>query len=191
VFSNSFEAHGILKTIERHKVNTLGAVPVFIHRLMDVPEDKLKNEHDISTFKRFLGLWTPDDPKIYQFMERFHCDGIQVYGMAEGLICWSKWSDPPEIRHKTQGKPVSEADEVRVVDPETHEDVPVGQPGECWTPGPYTVRGYYKAPERWNKPFTLKYKSGNCPEWPTMKLKRYPLQIDTGLSYLPAIGAKG
>jgi len=68
--------------------------------------------------------------------------------MAEGLICWSRWSDPPDIRHGTDGRPVSEADEVKVVDPETHEAVAPGQIGECWCRGPYTIRGYYKAPER-------------------------------------------
>jgi len=153
VFIKSFDGEQILASIQKYKVNTMGAVPVFIHRLMDLPED-IVAKYDTSSFRRFLGLWNPDDPKIYQFMERFHCDGIQVYGMAEGLICWSRWSDPPEIRHKTQGIPVSEADEVRVVDPETHEDAVLGQSGECWCRGPYTVRGYYKAPERNKEAFT-------------------------------------
>jgi 2,3-dihydroxybenzoate-AMP ligase len=153
VFSKSFKAEDILATIQKYKVNTMGAVPVFVHRLMDLAQDKV-DKYDTSTFHRFLGAWNPEDPKIYEFMNRYHCDGIQVYGMAEGLICWSKWSDPPEIRHKTQGTPVSAADEVRVVDPETHEEVPSGQSGECWCRGPYTVRGYYKAPERNKEAFT-------------------------------------
>ena len=47
---------------------------------------------------------------------------------------------------RSTGKPVSKADECKVVDPETHEEVQSGQVGEMWCRGPYTVRGYYNHP---------------------------------------------
>ncbi|TXS09765.1 2,3-dihydroxybenzoate-AMP ligase, partial [Streptomyces sp. ms191] len=53
----------------------------------------------------------------------------------------------------TQGRPVSPADEVRIVD-ERGADVPAGVTGELLTRGPYTLRGYYRAPEHNARAFT-------------------------------------
>ena len=147
VLTASYAPEAILQAIAENKANLLTLVPVLIHRLMDLPAEVL-DRYDISSLNHFMGSWNPDDQVIPEFIDRFHCDGVQTYGMAEGLICWSRWSDPPDIRHGTDGRPVSEADEVKVVDPETHEAVAPGQIGECWCRGPYTIRGYYKAPER-------------------------------------------
>jgi 2,3-dihydroxybenzoate-AMP ligase len=70
----------------------------------------------------------------------------QVFGMAEGLINMTRIDDPDEVVCTTQGRPVSEADEVRIVD-ELGNDLPDGEPGAILTRGPYTPRGYYRAPE--------------------------------------------
>lgn len=66
----------------------------------------------------------------------------QVFGMAEGLVCYTRDDDPDEVVHTTQGRPISAYDEVRVVD-EADRDVPDGTEGSLLTRGPYTVRGYY------------------------------------------------
>lgn len=77
----------------------------------------------------------------------------QVFGMAEGLINMTRLDDDPEIITNTQGRPVSEADEIAVVD-EIGEPVPDGTPGALLTRGPYTPRGYFRAPEHNAKAFT-------------------------------------
>jgi salicylate---CoA ligase len=86
----------------------------------------------------------------------------QVFGMAEGLLNYTRLDDPEEIICTTQGRPVSPADEVRLVD-EQDEDVPDGQPGSLITRGPYTLRGYYRAPEHNARSFTADgwYRSGD------------------------------
>lgn len=80
------------------------------------------------------------------------CNLQQVFGMAEGLINMTRLNDDPEVIHATQGRPVSEADEVRIVDP-LGDDLPDGVPGRILTRGPYTPRGYYAAPEANAKAF--------------------------------------
>ena len=42
------------------------------------------------------------------------CTLQQVFGMAEGLINMTRLDDPEEVICTTQGRPVSEADEVRI-----------------------------------------------------------------------------
>lgn len=74
------------------------------------------------------------------------CRLQQVFGMAEGLVNYTRRDDPEEICLTTQGRPISPDDEVRVVDDQDR-DVPDGQPGQLLTRGPYTIRGYFRAPE--------------------------------------------
>ncbi|MFG2716153.1 (2,3-dihydroxybenzoyl)adenylate synthase [Streptomyces goshikiensis] len=77
----------------------------------------------------------------------------RVFGMAEGLITLTRPTDPDESVLTTQGRPLSSDDQVRIVDADG-EDVPDGEPGELLVRGPYTVRGYYRAPEHNARSFT-------------------------------------
>ena len=78
--------------------------------------------------------------------ELLGCRLQQVFGMAEGLVNYTRRDDPPEIVFATQGRPISPGDEIRVLDPDGR-PVPDGRPGALATRGPYTFRGYYRSPE--------------------------------------------
>jgi 2,3-dihydroxybenzoate-AMP ligase len=86
----------------------------------------------------------------------------QVFGMAEGLLNYTRLDDPDDIVCTTQGRPMCPADEVRIVDA-FDQDVPDTQPGMLLTRGPYTPRGYYKAAEQNARAFTPDgwYRSGD------------------------------
>jgi len=86
----------------------------------------------------------------------------QVFGMAEGLLNYTRLDDLEEVICTTQGRPLSPDDEVRLVD-ELDEDVPDGEPGSLLTRGPYTPRGYYRALEQNARAFTADgwYRSGD------------------------------
>ena len=90
------------------------------------------------------------------------CTLQQVFGMAEGLLNYTRLDDPEDVICTTQGRPMSEGDEVRVVD-ELDQDVPDGTPGALLTRGPYTPRGYYRAAEQNARAFTADgwYRSGD------------------------------
>jgi mycobactin salicyl-AMP ligase len=68
----------------------------------------------------------------------------QVFGMAEGLLNYTRLDDPPEVLEHTQGRPLCAADEVRIVDDEG-EPVSPGEEGELLVRGPYTFNGYFRA----------------------------------------------
>jgi 2,3-dihydroxybenzoate-AMP ligase len=90
------------------------------------------------------------------------CRLQQVFGMAEGLLNYTRLDDPDDVICSTQGRPMSPADEVRLVD-ELDRDVPDGEPGSLLTRGPYTPRGYYRAAEQNARAFTDDgwYRSGD------------------------------
>lgn len=68
----------------------------------------------------------------------------QVFGMAEGLLNYTRLDDPPERTEHTQGRPLSPADELRVVDA-AGDPVAAGEEGELLVRGPYTFNGYFRA----------------------------------------------
>lgn len=86
----------------------------------------------------------------------------QVFGMAEGLLCLTQPGDPTDILDNSQGRPMCDADEVRIVD-EDGADVPVGETGELLVRGPYTLNGYYRADADNMRSFTVDgfYRSGD------------------------------
>jgi 2,3-dihydroxybenzoate-AMP ligase len=77
----------------------------------------------------------------------------QVLGMAEGLLCYTRLDDDYELAAGTQGRPLSSADQIRIVNPDGSEALP-GEVGELWCRGPYTIRGYFNAPDRNREAFT-------------------------------------
>lgn len=93
------------------------------------------------------------DDLARQVIDQLDCTLQQVFGMAEGLLCLTRLNDDPDILATTQGRPISPADEVRVVGGDGS-DLPDGQPGELLTRGPYTLRGYYRADEHNTEAFT-------------------------------------
>ncbi|WP_432511456.1 (2,3-dihydroxybenzoyl)adenylate synthase [Kineococcus sp. SYSU DK001] len=86
----------------------------------------------------------------------------QVFGMAEGLVNYTRAGDDHETVVSTQGLRISPDDEVRVVD-EHDRPVPPGTPGALLTRGPYTIRGYFRAPEHDARSFTADgfYRTGD------------------------------
>ena len=90
------------------------------------------------------------------------CRLQQVYGMAEGLLCMSRPDDDEQSVIETQGRPLSAGDEVRIAG-EDDLEVPAGETGQLLVRGPYTLRGYYNAPEHNRRAFTRDgfYRSGD------------------------------
>ncbi len=68
----------------------------------------------------------------------------QVFGMAEGLLNYTRLDDPPELLDHTQGRPLCADDELRIVDT-AGEPVAPGEEGELLVRGPYTLNGYFRA----------------------------------------------
>ncbi|KPI33888.1 (2,3-dihydroxybenzoyl)adenylate synthase [Actinobacteria bacterium OV450] len=81
------------------------------------------------------------------------CRLQQVSGRAVGLVTLTRPADPDETVLTTQGRPLSPDDEVRLAGADGGA-VPGGEPGEVLVRGPYTVRGYYRAPDEDARSFT-------------------------------------
>jgi 2,3-dihydroxybenzoate-AMP ligase len=98
--------------------------------------------------------------------ERLERNGVwagQLFGMGEGLFLTTRPGAPREARLTTVGTPLSELDEITILQPGSEEPVPVGEVGELCCRGPYTLRGYFDAPEQNAQAFTADgfYRTGD------------------------------
>ncbi|HEY5856680.1 MAG TPA: AMP-binding protein [Aldersonia sp.] len=146
--------------IERHKVTATALVPP-LAQLWSVATEW--EEADLSSLRLVqVGGARLADSNAPDVEANLGARLQQVFGMAEGLLNYTRLDDPNELVFHTQGRPMSPHDEVRVVD-EDGADVPEGEAGELLTRGPYTIRGYYRADAHNARAFTTDgfYRSGD------------------------------
>nr|UBX38657.1 2,3-dihydroxybenzoate-AMP ligase [Streptomyces sp. KIB-H483] len=146
--------------IEREGVTFTSVVPSVLQLWLEAAE---WHEADLGSL-RFLQVGSAKlYPEVAARVEpAFGCRLQQVFGMAEGLLTFTREDDPAATVLGTQGRPVSAADEIRIVD-EQDRELPPGGIGELLARGPYTLRGYYRAPEHNSRAFTDDgfYRSGD------------------------------
>ncbi|MEU6479082.1 AMP-binding protein [Streptomyces sp. NPDC047017] len=132
--------------IARERVTTVALVPPLVLAWLDAAELLAPDLTSLTLLQ--VGGARLKEETARRIRPVLGCGLQQVYGMAEGLLNLTRLDDPDETVCTTQGRPLSAADEVRVVAPDGT-DVPDGETGELWTRGPYTLRGYFRA-ERHN-----------------------------------------
>ncbi|MGC1211135.1 MAG: (2,3-dihydroxybenzoyl)adenylate synthase [Micromonospora sp.] len=131
--------------IEREGVTATSVVPAIVQRWLEHRDQT--PEADLSSLRLVqVGAARLPDALARQIRPKLGCTLQQVFGMGEGLLCLTRLDDPAEVVHGTQGRPISPDDEILIVDADG-EPVPAGEPGVLLTRGPYTPRGYYRAPE--------------------------------------------
>ena len=80
--------------------------------------------------------------------EKMHLRVTSVYGLTESSpgMSQTRIDDPDEVRYTSVGRDYEFVD-VKVLDPETNKEVPVGVQGEMCCKGFNVMKGYYKNPE--------------------------------------------
>jgi 2,3-dihydroxybenzoate---[aryl-carrier protein] ligase len=137
--------------IERERITLTGLVPplalVWTEAASTAPDDLSSLELVLVGGARFSAR------AARRLEPALGCRLTQVFGMAEGLVSYTRVDDDPETVVTTQGRPVSPDDEIRIVD-DGGAEVDDGGTGHLLTRGPYTVRGYWRAPGHNAKAFT-------------------------------------
>ncbi|WP_405012629.1 (2,3-dihydroxybenzoyl)adenylate synthase [Kitasatospora sp. NBC_01539] len=149
-----------LPLIERERVTLTGLVPPLALAWADAAPGLAA---DLSSLRLLqVGGAKLSEEAARRLGPALGCRLQQVFGMAEGLVNYTRPDDPEQTVLTTQGRPISPDDEVRVVDDEDV-DVPDGGTGHLLTRGPYTIRGYWNAPGHNARAFTADgfYRTGD------------------------------
>jgi 2,3-dihydroxybenzoate-AMP ligase len=151
VIGTSTDTTDIFSTIQRERVTVIAAVVPLISNWLnsDVPK-----RFDLSSLKVVQNGGARLAPELRaRIRQEFGCTPQEDYGTAEGLINMVRLDDPDELLLESSGAPVCALDEIKVVD-DAGNEVPDGEPGELIVRGPYTINGYYNAPEKNAEAFT-------------------------------------
>lgn len=152
VLSQSPSPEHVFAVIERERVTMTGLVPPLL--LVWLQAAAGKPSHDISSLEVIQVGGAKLTPEIARRVKPVLGVKLQqVFGMAEGLVNYTRLDDPDDIVINTQGRPISPDDEVLVVDDQGN-PVPEGEPGNLLTRGPYTIRAYHNNPSANARSFT-------------------------------------
>ena len=143
VLAPSGDAADVFSLVEREKVTTIAAVVPLIANWLNSP---VPDGYDFSSLKVIQNGGARLAPELRSRLRaRFGCLPQEIYGTAEGLINMVPLNAPDEYLLHSSGMPVCEDDEIMVID-DAGDQLSDGTPGELATRGPYTIRGYYRAP---------------------------------------------
>ena len=146
--------------IERERVTITGLVPpLALLWLQAAP----KSQHDLSSLQVLQvggAKFMPESAR--RVRPTLGCTLQQVFGMAEGLVNYTRLDDAEETIVETQGRAISADDEVLILD-DAGNPVAEGEAGNLLTRGPYTIRAYHNEPEANRRSFTADgfYRTGD------------------------------
>ncbi|TRX74490.1 (2,3-dihydroxybenzoyl)adenylate synthase [Pseudomonas mangiferae] len=146
--------------IARERVSHVALVPPLAMLWLDAQAER---QADLSSLRLLqVGGSRLGSSAAQRVLPVLGCRLQQVLGMAEGLLCYTRLDDPPDVVLHTQGRPLCADDEVRVVD-DDGQPVADGEVGELQVRGPYTIRGYYRLPAHNATAFTADgfYRTGD------------------------------
>lgn len=161
VLHTSTAPEDVFPLIERHGVTHIHAVPALLIRWT---ESRHADHHDLTSVKVIQSGGQRLQPEVRRrTAATFRNVTVQEnFGMAEGLLMFVRLDDPLDVRMETVGRKICPDDEILLLG-EDDQPVPFGEVGELCCRGPYTLRGYYKAPEHNARAFTPDgfYRSGD------------------------------
>ncbi|MNQ78513.1 Enterobactin synthase component E [compost metagenome] len=146
--------------IARHRVNVSALVPPALSLWLQAAAEQRAELASLQLLQ--VGGARLPEAQARRIGSELGCRLQQVFGMAEGLVNYTRLDDDDVHVYGTQGCPMSPADEVRVLDRDGN-PVAVGGVGALLTRGPYTIRGYFQSPEHNAQAFDAEgfYRSGD------------------------------
>lgn len=151
VIAHKADCDTMFALVEREGVTAIpAAVPLVVNWL----NDPRLAAYDTSSLKVVQNGGARLSPELRdRLRKRLGCQFQEVYGTAEGLLNLTRLDDSDDRILESSGAPICDDDEIKVIGIDGNE-LPDGEAGELVVRGPYTIHGYYNAPEVNAKAFT-------------------------------------
>jgi len=136
-----------LACVHQEHITAFHGVPTMFVAMLEHPDFE---KTDFSYMRTGIMAGSPCPiAKMREVVEKMHMKEITiVYGQTEASpgCTMSSADDPLELRVATVGRALPEI-ECRIINPETNEELPVGEIGEFVARGYNIMKGYYKMPD--------------------------------------------
>lgn len=138
----------VLAAVQKEKCTAIYGVPTMFIAELSHPMFEM---FDLSSLRTGIMAGSPcPEETMRQVMEKMHCTDITIaYGLTEAspVITQTRTDDSVAQRTGTVGAALPEI-EVKIVDPETSNEVALGERGELCCRGYSVMKGYYNMPEQ-------------------------------------------
>ena len=146
--SEHFDPGKVLEAIAKERCTAIHGVPtMFIAEL----EQEHFSEYDLSSLRTGIMAGAPCPPELMKrVIDDMHCDEILIgYGETEAspLTHLTSREDSFERRINTVGRNLPHQ-EVKIIDADKGQTLPLGEIGEICFRGYHIMRGYYAQPEK-------------------------------------------
>jgi fatty-acyl-CoA synthase len=145
--AEAFDPVATMKAISDEGCTVVYGVPTMFSAQVNDPSF---SEYNFSTMRTGIMAGSPCPIELMkQVIAEMNLNEIVIaYGQTEAspIITMSHTTDSVDVRVNTVGGAIPDI-EVRIVDPETGEDCPIGEQGELWSRGHGVMLGYYNMPE--------------------------------------------
>jgi long-chain acyl-CoA synthetase len=143
-----FEPTQYLKMLDRYQVNTILGIPTMFVALLNHPDI---SKYDLRRLRVCIAAGAPVPAEVQKlWLEITGVELTQGWGMTEcnaGAIV----NIPNKKNISSIGVPIT--GEVKIVDPETREILPIGKTGEIMYRSPQVAKGYWNKPEETKETF--------------------------------------
>ena len=139
----------ICKQIQKYRATNLVNVPSLYQMLIKNPAFRQMDHSNLGTC---ISAASPFPKESQEELEGIIGKGklLELYGMTETSPVSTMNPAKGEKKLGTIGMPFLNVD-LKLVDPGTGEEVPLGEPGEICVKGPLVMQGYYNKPEETQK----------------------------------------
>ena len=144
ILARDFEPEDSMRWILDEGCTVILGVPTLFQMWMDSPYFE---EADFGKVHYFISGGAPCPPQLMnEWREKKGIVFRQGYGLTEvGANCFSMTDEESVPKTGSVGKPIFHS-KMRIVNPETGEDAPVGEAGELLIWGPHVCSGYWRKP---------------------------------------------
>ena len=141
-----FDAGLQLELTETYRGTTMLLVPTMLLAVLDHPDRARRDLSSVQTVLSGASIVPAD--LVRRTKEELGCGFSILFGQTEmhGVISQTATTDSPDDQSRTIGRPLPQA-EVRIVDPETDETLPIGASGEICVRGYQTMDSYFELPD--------------------------------------------
>lgn len=147
VMIETFDPLLVLASVQKEKCTALYGVPTMFIAELNHP---MFDMFDLSSLRTGIMAGSPCPIEtMRQVIDKMHMTDVTIaYGLTEGspVMTQTRVEDSIEVKVGTVGSALPFI-EVKVADPETGEELPVGQQGEVCCRGYNVMKGYYKNPD--------------------------------------------
>jgi len=135
VWMSRVDVERILDLIEQHQVTHALSIGPIAPQIINY---EAIDKHDLSSLQLFVTMTRAD-----KLEEAVGVPCSNLYGITEGLLMGSGAGATAQTRHRTNGNSGCTHTEIRVLDPESEQQVAPGEVGELCFKGPSSLRAYF------------------------------------------------